>query len=70
MLNQFYFKVACLANAAVYITLRKLRKTSSQVSIIWFSFFSIILGSLLNASLYDFRLPQTPFSWFLLGING
>lgn len=58
--------IACLANAMTYITLRKLQKTSSQVSIIWFSFLSIIFGCLLNGLLFDFNLPRTQFGWLLM----
>lgn len=61
--------VACLANAMTYITLRKLKKTSSQCSIIWFSFVSIVFGSLLNAFLFNFDLPKTQLGWMLLALN-
>lgn len=62
--------VACLANAMTYITLRKLKKTSSQISIIWFSVVSIIFGVALNAALFDFNMPQTMLGWGLMLLNG
>lgn len=62
--------IACLANAMTYITLRKLKKTSSQVSIIWFSAISIIFSCLINGLLFDFNLPQTQNGWLLLLLNG
>ena len=62
--------VACLGNAMVYIALRKLKKTSSQVSIVWFSTLSIIFGSLLNAFLFDFNLPKTTGGFLILFLNG
>lgn len=62
--------VACLANAMTYITLRKLKKTSSQISIIWFSVVSIIFGIALNAALFNFNLPQTALGWSLMVLNG
>lgn len=62
--------IACLANAMTYITLRKLRLTSSEVSIIWYSAISIIFSSILNALFFDFNLPKTTGGWLIMLLSG
>ncbi|RWS13633.1 solute carrier family 35 member G1-like protein [Dinothrombium tinctorium] len=65
--------LAVISTAFVFITLRKLRKTSAAVVVFWLSLFYVLTGTTILTLIGSLKLPASIQSYillFLLGLSG
>lgn len=59
-----------LTFACSNIFVRKLQKTSTEITTSWFSIACVVLGSIVVAYYKAFRFPTDPFEWFIITASG
>jgi drug/metabolite transporter (DMT)-like permease len=66
LVGTMFALIASVCAGLVFVTMRKLPKTPSSVSIFNFSVFSFVAGSIVLLVLQEFKVPSSPRVWVLL----